>query len=121
MVKKAKNGDKVAINLKGNLADGTVFDTTENDIPFVFIIGEPDVIKGLQEGVIGMAEGDSREFVVKPEDGFGERIDDLIFDVPLIDIETNETVTIGKRYEVTVPGSGVMEGTVIAKIKTVSP
>ncbi len=81
--KTVKKGDTISINYTGSLEDGTVFDTSietvakENDIlkpefaPLQFKVGEPGIIEGLNEGVVGMKVGDKKTLTIKPEKAYG--------------------------------------------------
>lgn len=72
-MRQAVPGDKVRIHYTGYLEDGELIDTTEGREPFELIIGEGSTIPGLEMGLTGMAEGDTRTLHIDPEDGFGHR------------------------------------------------
>lgn len=70
----AEVGDIVAIQYIGMLADGKVFDSSFSRTPpdpLVFRIGSGAVIKGMDEGVVGMKVGDRRRIVIPPALGYG--------------------------------------------------
>lgn len=69
----AQNGDTVTVNYTGTFDDGTVFDSSLNPgrTPFSFVLGASMVIKGWDEGVLGMRVGGKRELVVPPSLGYG--------------------------------------------------
>lgn len=81
--KTVKKGDTISVNYTGSLQDGKVFDTNiesvakENEIikpeyvPLKFKVGEPGMIKGFDEGVVGMKVGETKKFTVLPENGYG--------------------------------------------------
>ncbi len=81
-MRKAKLGDVVSIHCVGRLESGEVFETTEGGPPFQFQVGSPEIIPGLSEAVIGMAEGEEKEVVLPPEKAFGERDERLVKVVP---------------------------------------
>ncbi len=57
----AKTGDSVDVHYTGKLKDGTKFDSSlDRGEPFSFKLGESRVIKGWDEGVVGMKEGGKR-------------------------------------------------------------
>ncbi|MEK7588841.1 MAG: FKBP-type peptidyl-prolyl cis-trans isomerase [Patescibacteria group bacterium] len=98
--KVAKIGDNVSMNYTGRLEDGTVFDSNVdpkfNHVdPFVFTLGEGQVIKGWDVGVEGMKEGEKRTLVVAPEFGYGANgvggvipgNATLVFDVELVEVK----------------------------------
>lgn len=69
-----KSGDTVKIHYTGKLTDGTVFDSSlPRNQPFETIIGRGMVIKGWDEGVVGMKVGGKRKLTIPPALGYGER------------------------------------------------
>jgi len=77
-----KDGDKVKIHYTGKLDDGTVFDSSEGKEPIEFTLGEHKVIKGFEEGVIGMKPGDKKTIDIPSEKAYGPRNEQLIQEVP---------------------------------------
>jgi FKBP-type peptidyl-prolyl cis-trans isomerase len=64
----------VTVHYKGWLDNGTVFDSSRSrNEPFSFKLGGGDVIKGWDEGVVGMRVGGVRELTVPPSLGYGEQ------------------------------------------------
>lgn len=77
----AKKGDTVHIHYTGRLQDGTVFDSSREREPISFELGAQKVIPGFEKLVEGMAPGDTKTGTITPEDGYGERRDDMVMDV----------------------------------------
>ncbi len=77
----AKAGDVVRVHYKGYFDDGTVFDTSRNAEPFEFTLGNDMVIPGFENAIIGMEVGDVRTVKIPPEEGYGERREDLVIEV----------------------------------------
>ncbi len=70
----AKSGDRVQVHYLGTLANGTKFDASyDRGQPFTFNLGAGQVIKGWDEGVVGMQEGGKRKLTIGPEMGYGAR------------------------------------------------
>lgn len=92
----AKRGDRVLVQYVGKLEDGRIFDTTLNQDPFEFTIGKGEVIKGFEESVIDMREGEKRVVVIEPEQAFGPKREDYIVkvskDVLPSDLEIREVI-----------------------------
>lgn len=90
-----KKGDTIEINYVGTLADGTKFDASaDHGGPFTTQIGVGQVIKGWDEGVIGMKIGGKRKLIIPPSLGYGSQAmgsippnSTLIFEVQLVTIK----------------------------------
>lgn len=69
----SKSGDTLTVNYTGTLLDGTKFDSSLNPgrDPFVFTVGVGQVIKGWDEGMLGMKVGEQRKLTIPPEMGYG--------------------------------------------------
>ncbi len=70
---KATPGRQVAIHFTGWLEDGTKFDSSlDRGQPFVFPLSSAMVIKGLDDGVVGMRVGGKRRLIIPPRLGYGK-------------------------------------------------
>lgn len=91
---KAEAGQQVSVHYKGQLADGTVFDSSyKRNQPLDFQVGVGQVISGWDEGVCLLNVGDKARFVIPSHLGYGKQgaggvippNATLIFDVELMD------------------------------------
>jgi len=69
-------GDKVSMNYTGVLVDGTAFDSNVdpkfNHVePFIFTLGNGEVIPGWDKGIVGMKVGERRVLQIAPELAYG--------------------------------------------------
>lgn len=90
-----KSGDTISINYLGTLTNGEKFDSSyDRGQPFETQIGVGQVIKGWDEGVIGMQVGGKRRLTIPPDLGYGSQAQGpipanstLIFEVELMGIK----------------------------------
>ncbi|XP_064598050.1 uncharacterized protein LOC135464554 [Liolophura sinensis] len=91
----AKNGDQLKMHYTGKLLDGKKFDSShDRKEPFEFQLGQGMVIKGWDQGLMGMCVGEKRKLTIPPHLGYGDQgAGDtipggatLIFDVELLSI-----------------------------------
>lgn len=90
----AQNGDVVDVHYTGKFADGTIFESSVGKDPISFTLGTGAVIKGWDEGIVGMTVGEKRTLTIPPELGYGDQDhgpipggSTLIFDVELVAIQ----------------------------------
>jgi FKBP-type peptidyl-prolyl cis-trans isomerase 2 len=78
-----KSGDKIKVDYEGSLNDGTVFDSSEkHGEPLEFEVGCGQMIPGFEDAVMGMENGDEREFKLEPAEAYGDRDPKLVQKVP---------------------------------------
>jgi len=94
--KKAEKGNTVSVHYKGQLADGTVFDSSyKRNAPLDFQVGVGQVIAGWDEGICLLNVGDKARLVIPSDLGYGSAgaggvippDATLVFDVELMDVK----------------------------------
>merc|ERR1712223_1006459 len=95
---KTKKGDVLDMHYTGKLEDGTKFDSSlDRNQPFTFTLGTGQVIKGWDQGLLNMFEGEKRKLSIPSDMGYGDRGSPpkipggatLIFEVELLKIKRN--------------------------------
>ncbi len=93
--KSPKAGDNVSVHYAGKLPNGTEFDSSyKRNEPISFSVGQGMVIKGWDEGIMLLKEGEKATLLIPPTLGYGERGAGgvippnawLIFDVELVKV-----------------------------------
>ncbi|MCO7187043.1 MULTISPECIES: peptidylprolyl isomerase [unclassified Pseudoalteromonas] len=80
--------------------DDNSIDNTFDDEPLEFIIGTGYLISGLEEALINKQTGDKFSVTVEPQNGYGERHDNLMQAVPKSMFEDME-VEVGMQFRAT--------------------
>ena len=91
----AAPGDLITVHYVGRLTNGRVFDSSvDRDQPFTFTLGLGEVIRGWDEGLVGMRVGGARRITIAPDFAYGDQgvgtippNSTLVFDVELIDVQ----------------------------------
>lgn len=84
-------GMTITVHYRGTLTDTTVFDSSLTREPLTFKLGARRVIRGWDQGLIGMRVGGKRTLVVPPRLGYGGKTmgkipanSHLIFEIELL-------------------------------------
>lgn len=122
-----KVGDTIAVDYIGTLEDGTVFDTSLEQVakdnalfspqrpyaPLEFTVGSGQMIEGFDAAVVGMKVGESKTVTLAPNEAYGEVREDLIVAVSGSQFtDAGLTPEVGQTYQ-TAQG-------VVATVKEVS-
>lgn len=95
----AKAGDTVQVHYTGKLKDGTVFDSSKDRQPLEFRLGEGSVIAGFEQAVDGMETGQTVTTTVDPENGYGERREDMVLQVESNQLPEDLDPEVGQQLQ----------------------
>ena len=84
-MKRVESNSTVSVNYTGKLEDGTIFDSSlvEGREPLKTTLGQGQLIKGFENGLLEMQVGESKTIEIPSEDAYGEYLEYLIQEVPL--------------------------------------
>lgn len=114
-MKKIQTGNTVKVNYTGKLEDGTIFDSSLNEgrEPLEVTVGQGQLIKGFEDGLFDMSEGETKTVEIEPSEAYGEINIELINSVPRANVP--EGVQAGEMLQ----GEGPM-GAVNVKVVEVN-
>ncbi len=95
---KVEKNKVVQIEYILRLPDGEVLDKSEGQ-PLSYIQGIGQLIPGLEREIEGMTLGEEKDIVVKPEDAYGEYLEDAVQEVPKSAFQDTE-VEVGMTFNV---------------------
>ena len=83
-MRKIQSGDNVKVHYTGKLEDGSIFDTslTEGREPLETTLGQGQLIKGFEAGLIDMSEGEKKTIEIESADAYGEHNPEMINEIP---------------------------------------
>lgn len=98
-------GKEKVVTIDYTLTDdkGEVLDSSQGQEPLTYIHGSGTIIPGLESALEGKTAGDNLKIKVVPEQGYGERDEDLVQAVPRGRFPGGD-VTVGMRFHA--QGSG---------------
>jgi len=103
-MKAVEKGDKIKVEYVGTLEDGTIFDSSENHgAPLEFEVGAGQLIKGFDNGVVGMKIGEEKEITIQPEEGYGQYNPDFLKDMPKDMFPEDQPIEIGMFFMIDLP------------------
>jgi FKBP-type peptidyl-prolyl cis-trans isomerase SlyD len=80
--------------------DGQVLDTSEGGEPLTYLHGMGDIVPGLEKALDGKQTGDEIAVILSPEEGYGQRDERQIRNIPLRKLPAGK-VEVGMQYQIT--------------------
>ena len=101
-----KKGDKVKIQYKVSLTNGTVFKESKPGKPLEFTVGDDKMPRGLDQAVLGMELREEKNITVNSKDAYGKRNEDLVMKFVRSDLPRSFEPEVGKVVKIrNVPGT----------------
>jgi FKBP-type peptidyl-prolyl cis-trans isomerase 2 len=115
-MQQVKTGDTVKVHYHGRLTDGTTFDSSEGREPLEFEVGSGMVIKGFDDGLLGMTVGEKKTIDILVEDAYGPKDPQMLMEFPIDRFPEDMKPEVGMQLNMT-NGSGQNFPVVIAEVK----
>lgn len=94
-----KKGDKVQVHYTGRLNDGSEFDTSKGREPLEFEVGSQQVIKGFEDAVVGLKEGDTKTVEIASDNAYGPRMDEMVLKVERSKLPEDFSPEMGQQLQ----------------------
>src|SRR5271154_2626754 len=78
-----KNGQKISLEYSVFLEDGTQIDSNIGEDPLVFVLGSHQVFPALEQALLGLKIGDTKQVTLKPEEAYGPIVKEAFREVGL--------------------------------------
>ena len=82
MTETASKGKVISLEYTVTLEDGQLVDTNVGQDPLTFTQGASQIISGVEAAVEGMEVGQTKQAIVSPTDGYGDRNPNAVHEVP---------------------------------------
>jgi FKBP-type peptidyl-prolyl cis-trans isomerase 2 len=105
-MKTISKGDNISVEYTGRFENGEIFDTSkhgDHSHPLEFEVGAGRVIKGFDDGVLGLKEGDKKKITIKPSEAYGELDERLKQEIPKKMIAEQDKISVGMMLMLNTP------------------
>ena len=90
----AEQGNTVKVHYTGTLADGSVFDTSQERGPLQVVIGSGSLIAGFEQALLGMSQGENKVVTIAAVDAYGAPQAELVYQVERSEIPSEVSVEV---------------------------
>ena len=100
----AQKGDQVKVHYTGKLDNGEVFDSSDNRKPLKFKIRDGQVIRGFEDAVIGMEQGETKSVKIPADKAYGPHSEELVAEVDKSKFPDHIKPKMGDKFKIESPG-----------------
>ena len=112
MAENVEQGNFVQVHYTGTFDDGTVFDSSDGKDPLEVLAGNGMLIKGFDDALMGMKDGEEKEITIEPKDAYGEPNEMLVQKIPRKELSDEITPEVGMVLGVKAPTGQVFPATI---------
>jgi len=98
------HGSTVTVQYVGTLDNGRTFDSTTEEAPLVFTIGANQVFPALEQAVLGMGVGETKNVVIPAGDAFGPRLKENVIKVDREHFPVGKEIKAGQKLSIEFSG-----------------
>ena len=109
-----QKGDTISVHYTGRLSDGEIFDSSEGRDPLKFTVGAGQMIPGFDDAVVGMAQGEKKTVSIDPDQAYGQRNDESLFDFPRSNVPEGMQIEEGMQVYMQDNAGNPVPATIVA-------
>ncbi len=117
-MRRAATGNVIVFHYVGRLANGDVFDSSVDGQPLKLRLGNGQLVPGVEQALVGMAEGDTKRVKIPAADAYGERRPELVQEIGRDNLQPHVKVKVGSRLGANDDHGRRMELTVVGLTET---
>ena len=96
----ARPGSSVTISYIGTLDNGRIFDSSDEHGPLSFTIGAGEVFPALEQAVVGMHPGESKNVVLSAEQAYGPWLRENVVRVSRASFPVGKKIVAGQKLSI---------------------
>ena len=105
MRKCVTHGCSVTVSYIGTLDNGRIFQSTEQDGPLTFTVGAGELFPALEQAIIGMADGETRNITLTADEAYGPHRQENIIRVGREQFPSGREIIPGQKLSIEFNGS----------------
>lgn len=106
-------GCRVRMHYTLSLEDGTEVDSTRDDEPLDFVLGDGSLVYGLEQALLGFRAGDVQCLFIEPQEGFGARDEDNVHVLARAEFAPELALEEGSIVAFEAPNGEALPGTIV--------
>jgi len=84
--------------------EGDIIDQSQSDDPLSYLHGASNIVPGLEIALEGRGIGDEFSVAVEPADGYGDKDQEMLVEIPRSEFGPEEELEVGLEFEVEIDG-----------------
>lgn len=100
----AQIGSTVTISYIGTLGNGRIFDSTDAHGPLTFTIGAGQLFPALEQAIIGMRTGETKNIVLSADEAYGPHRRENVIQVPRHAFPAGKEIVAGQKVSIEFAG-----------------
>ncbi|MDD2582838.1 MAG: FKBP-type peptidyl-prolyl cis-trans isomerase [Desulfuromonadaceae bacterium] len=101
---RAQTGSTVTISYIGTLDNGKIFHSTDEHGPLTITIGADQLFPALEQALIGMRAGETKNVVLSSDEAYGPRLRENIIQISRQAFPADKEISVGQKLSIAFTG-----------------